>query len=186
MERDRDGSVRVFQPPGERNALGQNPLQLPEQIPGLPARHAGEELLRPRQARLQPRLQARAGPVEICRGAAVLCIAESQLHRGQHQADARRRGKAARLPDPDPGPPHLPDRVRRRAGQAAIPRGHLRPGRQADVDPHGAASGRWPTSPSSGRPIPNFKPTAEQGQKLSSAAGGGGGSPFSLFEQLFR
>ena len=33
---------------------------------------------------------------------------------------------------------------------------------------------------------PNFKPTAEQGQKLRSAAGGGGGSPSALFEQLFR
>ena len=33
---------------------------------------------------------------------------------------------------------------------------------------------------------PNFKPTPEQGQRLRSVAGGGGGNPFALFEQLFR
>ena len=33
---------------------------------------------------------------------------------------------------------------------------------------------------------PNFKPTPEQGQRLRSVAGGGGGSPFALFDRLFR
>jgi hypothetical protein len=34
---------------------------------------------------------------------------------------------------------------------------------------------------------PNFKPTPEQGQRLRSVAGGGGGgSPFGLFDRLFR
>ena len=35
---------------------------------------------------------------------------------------------------------------------------------------------------------PNFKPTAQHVQRMNSAArgGSGGGSPFSLFEQLFR
>ena len=34
---------------------------------------------------------------------------------------------------------------------------------------------------------PNFKPSPEQGQRLRSVAGGGGGgSPFGLFDRLFR
>ena len=33
---------------------------------------------------------------------------------------------------------------------------------------------------------PNFKPTPEQGQRLRSVAGGGGNSPFGLFDRLFR
>jgi len=33
---------------------------------------------------------------------------------------------------------------------------------------------------------PNFKPTAEEGSRLRSAARGGVPSPFALFEQLFR
>ncbi len=32
MERDRDGSVRVFQPPGERNALGQIRFNFPNKF----------------------------------------------------------------------------------------------------------------------------------------------------------
>ncbi len=139
-----------------------NPLQLPEQVPGLPARHAGEELLRTGEARLQPRLPARAGPAEICRGAAVLRIAEIRLHRRQHQADARRRGEAARLPQPDSGPSHLPDRVRGRGRQAAVPRRHLRARRQARVDPaqQRAAGGRY-RDRAAGRPELQADPRAE-------------------------
>ncbi len=33
---------------------------------------------------------------------------------------------------------------------------------------------------------PNFKPSPEQGQRLRSVAGGGGNSPFGLFDRLFR
>ena len=44
-----------------------HPLQLPEQVPGLSARHAGQESVRPGRARLQPRLHAGAesGPVRL-------------------------------------------------------------------------------------------------------------------------
>ena len=53
--------------PAARRAqcAGPHPLQFPEQVPGLPARHAGEALLRARQARLQPRLHARARSDEV-------------------------------------------------------------------------------------------------------------------------
>ena len=37
LDRHADGSIRIYQPPGERNALGSHPLQLPEPLPGLSA-----------------------------------------------------------------------------------------------------------------------------------------------------
>ncbi len=47
-----------------------HPLQLPQQVPGLPARHAGQASVQARQARLQPWLHAGGRPAEICRSAA--------------------------------------------------------------------------------------------------------------------
>ena len=76
-----------------------HPLQLPEQVPGVPARHAGQAPVRPRQARLQPRLHARAGPAEVRRGAAVAGAAERALHRRTPAEDVRRLGDQHQLPD---------------------------------------------------------------------------------------
>ncbi len=46
-------------------------LQLPQQVPGLSARHAGQEPVRPGPPRVQPWLHARAGSGEIRRGSAL-------------------------------------------------------------------------------------------------------------------
>ena len=46
LTQNRDGSVHISQPPGEANALGPHPLQLPQQVPGLSARHAGQAPVR--------------------------------------------------------------------------------------------------------------------------------------------
>ena len=115
MERDRDGSsIRVFQPPGERNTLGQIRFNFPTI-----------------SRRTNAPTATAAGPDEIRRGAAVLRRAQGQLHRRQHQADAGRRRETDRLPEPDPGPRHLPDGVRGPVRQAAIPGRRLRPRRQS-------------------------------------------------------
>ena len=117
---------------GRAQCARARPLQLPEQVPGLPARHAGQALVRARQARLQPWLHARAGPAEICRGAAVPGAPDRKLD--TPSASSRMYGSAEddiHFPTTDPGPPDLPDRVRGRRGQAAVPRRHLRPRRAA-------------------------------------------------------
>ena len=185
MERDRDGNIRVFQPPGERNALGQIRFNFPNKF--LVYQHDTPEknYFNHDKRAYSHGCQRVQDPLKYAEVLLSYASPKSELHRGRHQADARRRGEAARLPQPDPGPPDVPDRVRRRGRQAGIPRGHLRPRRQADVDPPGQrAAGRRRRHRAAGRP--EFQADAEQGQKLRSAAGGGGGSPFALFEQLFR
>ncbi len=56
---------------GRQERARPHPLQFPQQVPGLPARHAGQISVRLRQARLQPRLHAGAGSAALRRGAAV-------------------------------------------------------------------------------------------------------------------
>ena len=97
VERKPNGEVRVFQPPGRAQCVRPHPVQFPEQIPRLPARHTGEALLRARQASLQPRLHARAGSDEIRRGAAVLRRAARQPRGAKPAEDVRRRGAPDRL-----------------------------------------------------------------------------------------
>ena len=43
---NRDGSIRIYQPPGAAQRARPHPLQLPEQVPGLPARHAAKAPVR--------------------------------------------------------------------------------------------------------------------------------------------
>ncbi len=52
LTRNPDGTIHIYQPPGDRNALGRIRFNFPEQVPGLPARHAGQASVRPRKARL--------------------------------------------------------------------------------------------------------------------------------------
>ena len=111
------------------------PLQLPQQVPGLSARHAGQVPVRLRPARVQPWLHARAGSGEICRGAAVDRAPGRRLHRGPHPQDVRQRRTGHPVPEIPPRPSHLSDRVRGRGRQAPIPRGHLRPRQSLAGDP---------------------------------------------------
>ena len=71
-----------FAAAGRRQRARPHPLQLPEQVPGLSARHAGQASVLARQARLQPRLHARAESADLRRKAAVAGAAEGALHRG--------------------------------------------------------------------------------------------------------
>ena len=43
---NRDGSVHIYQPPGDGQCARPHPLQLPQPVPGLPARHAGQAHVR--------------------------------------------------------------------------------------------------------------------------------------------
>ena len=90
-----------------------HPLQLPQQVPGLSARHPGQEPVRARQARLQPRLHARHGSADVRREAAVARAAEGRLHPGAAAQDVRRLRGQHQLPGQHPGPPHLSERLRR-------------------------------------------------------------------------
>jgi murein L,D-transpeptidase YcbB/YkuD len=107
LEHNRDGSIHISQPPGERN-----PLQFPKQVPGVSARHPGQEPVRQGRTRLQPRLYAgsESGPVRL--GPAQHHRAERALHPGKDQEHVRAERDRPEIPDADPGQHHLPDRVR--------------------------------------------------------------------------
>ena len=57
-----DGSIRIYPAAGREKRARPHPLQLPEPLPGLSARHIRQETIRPHRARLQPRLHAGAEP----------------------------------------------------------------------------------------------------------------------------
>ena len=61
-----------------------HPLQLPEQVPGLSARYAGQEFVRQGRARLQPRLHAGAESGSIRVDPAQHHDAERALHAGEN------------------------------------------------------------------------------------------------------
>jgi len=120
------GGVSISQPPGPGNALGRIRFQLPQPLPGLSARHPGQVLLRPRGARLQPRLHARAGSGKICRGSPQHRPPRGALDGGSDHADVRqRRAEPAAAADAGLGAPHLSDRLRRQRRQAANAPRHL-------------------------------------------------------------
>ena len=68
VEHNRDGSVHIFAAARRAQRARPHPLQLPEQVPGLSARHAGQEPVRVGEARVQPRLHAGTGSGEVRRG----------------------------------------------------------------------------------------------------------------------
>ena len=74
---------------GRRQCARPYPLQLPEQVPGLPARHAGQVPVRQGRARLQPRLHARAVSGSVRRGAARDHRSAGALHGRQDPFDVR-------------------------------------------------------------------------------------------------
>ncbi len=76
---------------GRQERARPHPLQFPQQVPGLSARHAGQIPVRLRQAGAQPRLHAGAGSAALRRSAAVAGPPERRLHRRPHQEDDRRK-----------------------------------------------------------------------------------------------
>ena len=64
-------------------------VRLPQQVPGLSARHAGEAAVLLRPPRLQPRLHARAGPDQVRRGDAVAGDGRPHARFAPAQCDVR-------------------------------------------------------------------------------------------------
>ena len=123
-----DGNINVVQPPGRRQCARPYQVQFSQQVPGLSARHAGEEPVQVRPARLQPRLHAGGRPDHVRPGHAASDHERSDA--GFAPALLHVRPGREDLPADAPalGAPDLPDRLRRRRGQAAAARRHLRHG----------------------------------------------------------
>ncbi len=86
MGRNKDGSIRIFQPPGERNALGRIRFNFPNRFLVYQHDTPDKNLFAHDGARLQPRLHAGAEPGSIRRGAARGVAAGGRIHRRARSA----------------------------------------------------------------------------------------------------
>jgi L,D-transpeptidase YcbB len=184
VERDRDGSIRVFQPPGERNALGQIRFNFPNKY--LVYQHDTPEkhyFAHDKRAYSHGCMRVQ-DPLKY----AEVLLSYAMPRGGYTQASIRQMfGNAEKQIDFQQ---HIPVHI---TYQTAFvdDAGKL----QLRDDVYGLD--RQLTSVLKGehamadvaveRPAdPNFKPTAEHAQRLNNVARGGGPNPFALFEQLFR
>jgi murein L,D-transpeptidase YcbB/YkuD len=185
VERKPDGSVRVYQPPGERNALGQIRFNFPNKFlvyqHDTPEKHYFAHEKRAYSHGCM-RVQDPMKYAEV-----LLSIAAP---RGNHTQESVRRmlGGEERQIDFQS---HIPVHI---TYQTAFvdDAGKL----QVRDDVYGLDSKLLSILRGSERQVadvlierpadPNFKPTPEDGHRLRNAARGHVGGPFSLFEQLFR
>jgi murein L,D-transpeptidase YcbB/YkuD len=186
VERDRDGDIRVFQPPGERNALGRIRFNFPNKF--LVYQHDTPEkhyFAHDRRAYSHGCMRVQ-DPMKYAE-----VLLSFAAPRGQYTQENLRRmfGGEERQIDfqtqipvhityqtafvDDAGKLHIREDIYGLDSKlASIMKGDER--RVADVAIERPAD-------------PNFKPTGDHRARLRNVAGGpGGGNPFALFEQLFR
>ena len=99
VEQNPDGTVRIWQPPGDRNALGRIRFNFPNKFlvyqHDTPDKHL---FAHDKRAYSHGCMRVR-GPAEVRRGAAGAGAAERALHRGAAAEDVRRLGDQHQLPD---------------------------------------------------------------------------------------
>jgi murein L,D-transpeptidase YcbB/YkuD len=184
MERDRDGSIRVFQPPGERNALGHIRFNFPNKFlvyqHDTPERHYFAQEKRAYSHGCM-RVQDPMKYAEV-----LLSYAAPKTN---YTADSIKRmigGKETQIDFATQIPVHITYQTAFVDNSSKLQFRDDVYGLDAKLMSILKGTERQVADVAIERPAdPNFKPTPEQGQKLRSAAGGGG-SPFALFEQLFR
>ena len=146
LERGRDGSIHISQPPGEANALGRIRFNFPNKFlvyqHDTPDKHLftkEERAFSHGCMRVQNPDQYAATLLNITMPNERYTPEKIRSMYGHSEIDLQ-------IPDPDPGPHHLPDRVRGRRGQAAIPQGCLWPRRHDDRRCSEHQAGIWKTS----------------------------------------
>lgn len=183
VERDRDGSIRVFQPPGERNALGQIRFNFPNKFlvyqHDTPEKHYFAQEKRAYSHGCQ-RVQDPLKYAEV-----LLSYASPKLGMTQARIKQMFGGAEQQFDFVNHIPVHI-------TYQTAFVDEQGKLQIRDDVYGHDAkllslmrGSERAVADTAIERPAdPNFKPTPEATQRLNSVARGG--SPFALFNQLFR
>jgi murein L,D-transpeptidase YcbB/YkuD len=111
MEHNRDGTVHIYQPPGDGNALdGCGSTSQPLLV----YQHDTPDRTCSRRARAYNHgLHAGAGPAEICGSSAQSRAPDRRLDRRADQEDVRQLRGGHPIPHPHPGASDLPDRQRR-------------------------------------------------------------------------
>ena len=170
MERDRDGSIRVFQPPGERNALGQIRFNFPNKFlvyqHDTPEKHYFAQDKRAYSHGCM-RVQDPMKYAEV-----LLSFAAPKAN---YTADSIKRmlgGEEKQIDFQNQIPVHVTYQTAfvDEAGKLQIPRRRLRPRRQADVDPQGQrAAGGGRGDRAAGRP--QFQADAGAGPEAAKRGG---------------
>jgi murein L,D-transpeptidase YcbB/YkuD len=187
VERNPDGSIRVYQPPGERNALGQIRFNFPNKFlvyqHDTPEKHYFAQDKRAYSHGCM-RVQDPMKYAEV-----LLSYAQPKAGYTEDRVRHMLGGEEKQLDFANQIPVHV-------TYQTAFvdDAGKL----QFREDIYGLDSKLMSIMRGSERAVadlaierpadPNFKPSAEEGSRLRSVARGGGGvpAPFALFEQLFR
>ena len=114
VEQNRDGTIRIYQPPGDRNALGRIRFNFPNKFLVYQHDTPDKHLFAHDKRAYSHGCMRVENPLKYGEVLLSLGAAERALHRGPAAEDVRRLGGQHQLPDRHPGPPHLSDRVRGR------------------------------------------------------------------------
>ncbi len=132
LERARDGSIHISQPPGEANALGRIRFNFPNKFLVYQHDTPDKNLFAEEERAFSHGCMRVQNPDQYA--ATLLNITEPNEHYTPEKIRSMYGSQRDRpeIPDADPGQHHLPDRVRGRRRQAAVPQGRLWPRRHHD------------------------------------------------------
>ena len=139
LERARDGSIHISQPPGEANALGRIRFNFPNKFLVYQHDTPDKNLFAKDERAFSHGCMRVQNPDQYA--SVLLNITEPNEHYTPEKIRSMygQQRDRSQIPDADPGQHHLPDRVRGRCRQAAIPQGRLRPRRH-----HAGAAAQQP------------------------------------------
>ncbi len=129
LERARDGSIHISQPPGEANALGRIRFNFPNKFLVYQHDTPDKNLFAKEERAFSHGCMRVQNPDQYASILLNIAAAERALHAGKDPQHVRPQRDRPEIPDADPGQHHLPDRVRGRRRQAAVPQGRLWPRR---------------------------------------------------------
>ena len=137
VEQNQDGTVRIYQPPGDRNALGRIRFNFPNKFLVYQHDTPDKHLFAHDKRAYSHGCMRVENPLKY--GEVILGLALPNEHYTADRLQKMFGGSEINInfPTGHPGPPHLPDRVRGRRRQAADPRRRLRPRPAPAGDPQG-------------------------------------------------
>ena len=127
MEQNRDGTVRIYQPPGDRNALGRIRFNFPNKFLVYQHDTPDKHLFAHDKRAYSHGCMRVENPLLYGEKLLSIDAAERKIHGGQAAHRCTARGGQHQLPDHAAGAPDLPDRFRGRYRQPANQGRHLRP-----------------------------------------------------------
>ena len=132
LERNRDGSIHISQPPGEANALGRIRFNFPNKFLVYQHDTPDKHLFAKEERAFSHGCMRVQNPDQYAATLLNIVMPNERYSPEKDPQHVRPQRDRHQIPDADPGQHHLSDRVRGRRRQAADPQGHLRPRRHDD------------------------------------------------------